>query len=115
MMLEARKENKVYKIDETMKDRYLKEGFDVYNENGEIVEHTPLKKIKYSDHLKAIADKDKEISALKETVTTLQSQETTAENVTDLLKSYAKSKNIDIGSSTSANGILSKILEIEKV
>lgn len=115
MMLEARKENKVYKIDETMKDRYLKEGFDIYNENGEIVEYTHLKKIKYSDHLKAIADKDKEISALKETVAALQSQETTAENVTDLLKSYAVAKNIDIGSSTSANGILNKILEIEKM
>lgn len=115
MMLEARKENKVYKIDETMKDRYLKEGFDIYDENGQVIEYTPLKKIKYSDHVKEIAAKNEEINQLKETIESLQSQKVEAENVTDLLKSYAESKNIDIGSSTSANGILSKILEIEKV
>lgn len=110
-MLEARKENKVYKIDETMKDRYLKEGFDIYDENGQIIEHTPLKKIKYSDHLKKMEElkleKNKEIEELK-------AKQLNSENVLDLLKKYADDKSIDIGSCTSASGILSKIIEIEK-
>lgn len=110
-MLEARKENKVYQINEQQKDRYLKEGFDIYDEGGQIIEHTPLKKIKYSDHLKKMgelkAEKDKEIEELK-------ANQFKAENVLDLLKKYADDKSIDIGSCTSANGILTKIIETEK-
>ena len=72
-MLEARKENKVYKIDETQKDRYLKEGFDIY-EDGKILEYSPLKKISYNDYLKAINEKDKEIKKLKEEVKKLNKE-----------------------------------------
>lgn len=103
-MLEARKENKVYSITEQQKDRYLKEGFDIY-ENGVIIEHTPKKLIKYSDHL-SILEREKELL--------LKNQLQTPNNVLDLLKSYAESKSIDIGSSTSPKGILDKILEVEK-
>ena len=96
-MLEARKENKVYKIDETLKARYLKEGYDIY-EDGVIVEHTPKKLIKYSDHLKALEEAKK----------------TSVANVTELLTKYAETKNISLGSATTATGILNKILEAEK-
>lgn len=114
-MLEARKENKVYSINDQQKDRYLKEGFDIY-QDGEIIEYTPLKKIKYSDHLKkleaAAAEKDAEIKLLKDE---LESKEAaTAENVLELLKGYADIKEIDIGSATSESGVLNKILEAEK-
>ena len=96
-MLEARKENKVYKIDETLKPRYLKEGFDIY-EDGEIVEHTPKKLIKYSDHLKALEEAKKASAA----------------NVTELLVQYAETHGIALGSASTANGVLTKILEAEK-
>lgn len=117
-MLEARKENKVYRITDQQKDRYLKEGFDIY-EDGQILEHTPKKVIKYSDHLSkmktATAEKDEEIKVLKEQLAMLEEKKTeTAENVLDLLKGYAAAKAIDIGSSTSASGVLNKILEVEK-
>jgi hypothetical protein len=107
-MVEARKENRVYTIDESLKDRYLKEGFDIYNEKGEIVEYTPLKKIKYSEHIK-------EVNELKTKISLLESEKNkTADNVVDLLKGYANEKEVDVGSSTSAKGILDKILEAEK-
>lgn len=117
-MLEARKENKVYQINNQQKDRYLKEGFDIYVD-GQILEHTPKKVIKYSDHLSklktATAEKDEEINVLKEQLAMLEEMKTaTAENVLDLLKDYAATKEIDIGSSTSASGVLNKILEVEK-
>lgn len=110
-MLEARKENKVYKINDTVKQRYLNDGFDIYDENGKIVEHTPLKKIKYSDHLKALEAKEKEVKALEEKLAVKDK----AANVVELLKGYAEQTGVDIGSSTSAKGILDKILEVEKV
>lgn len=99
-MLEARKENKVYKINESQKTRYLNEGFDIYN-GGKIIEHTPKKLIKYSDHIKAM---DELKGSLKQ-----------PKGVTELLKGYAEGKGIELGSSTSAKGILDKILEAEKL
>ena len=100
-MLEARKENKVYKINEVQKDRYLKDGFDVY-QDGKLIEHSPKKLIKYSDHVKKMEE-------LKAELTTPTS------NVTELLKKYAEDKGVEIGSATSAKGILDKILDAEKV
>lgn len=114
-MLEARKENKVYQISEQQKDRYLKEGFDIY-EDGNVIEYTPLKKIKYSEHLlllkKEIEKKDDEIAKLNEELANAEFE--IAGTVLELLIDYAKVKQIDIGSSTSAKGVLEKILEAEK-
>lgn len=110
-MLEARKENKVYQITEQQKDRYLKEGFDIY-EDGKVVEYTPLKKISYSKHLNILKEKEDEIADLKEK---LDKEETSfPANVLELLNGYAKVKNIDIGSCSTAEGILKKIIEAEK-
>ena len=98
-MLEARKENKVYHIDERMKKAYLNDGFDIYDD-GQLVEYTPLKKIKYSDHLKIV-------EALKAKIKV-------PDNVTELLTDYAQKKGIDLGNATSPTGALSKIMEAEK-
>ncbi len=104
-MFEARKDNKVYTIDARQKDAYLKQGFDIY-EGGKIIEHTPLKTIKYSDHIKVVNE-------LKEKLATAP-KDTKASNVFELLKVYASEKGIDIGQVTSATGALTKILEAEK-
>lgn len=99
-MLEARKANKVYRIDETMKKNYLNDGFDIYDENGKVIEYTPLKKINYSEHLKIVEE--------------LKEKNKMAENVGDLLMNYAKQKGIDLGNATSPTGALAKIMEAEK-
>lgn len=117
-MLEARKENKVYKINEQQKDRYLKDGFDIY-ENDKVIEYTPKKLIKYSEHLsqlkKVSLEKDTLIQELKGQLKDLEKMKVEPpHNVLELLKGYAEMKSIDIGSSTSATGILTKILEVEK-
>lgn len=98
-MLEARKENKVYIIDERQKDAYLKQGFDIYK-NGKVIEYTPLKTIKYSDHINKIKE--------------LEAEAVIPETVMETLLNYAKHKNIDVGQTTSPNGVLAKILEAEK-
>ena len=49
--MKARKENKVYSITtEQEKQRYLKEGYDIYSDEGKLQEYSPLKKISYSQY-----------------------------------------------------------------
>lgn len=50
-MLIAKKDNKVYNVDEVDKKRYLEDGYDIY-EDGKIVEHSPKKQIAYSEYVK---------------------------------------------------------------
>lgn len=47
--MKAKKENKTYRItSELEKQRYLKEGFDIYDDEGNLLEYSPSKKIAYS-------------------------------------------------------------------
>lgn len=39
--MKAIKENKIYTVDETSKDTYLAQGFDIYGDNGELIERSP--------------------------------------------------------------------------
>lgn len=51
--MKAKKENKSYRITtEVEKQRYLKEGYDIYDDNGTLLEYSPLKKIAYSEYAK---------------------------------------------------------------
>lgn len=60
--MKAKKENKVYMINtEQEKRRYLKEGYDIYDDEGKVSEYSPLKKIAYSEYVKAA----KEIEELR--------------------------------------------------
>lgn len=60
-MLKAVKGNKVYKIDETAKKRYLEDGYDIY-EDKKLIESSPKKEVKYADYEKL----EKELKAVKE-------------------------------------------------
>ena len=52
----ARKLNRVYNISDVEKDTYLKRGFDIVDENGELIEASADKKISYAEHLKALEE-----------------------------------------------------------
>lgn len=55
--MKAKKENKVYTIaTEQEKSRYLKEGYDIYDDSGNLLEHSPLKKIAYSEYAKILEE-----------------------------------------------------------
>ncbi len=44
--MKARKENKVYRIStEQEKQRYLRDGYDIYSDEGELIEYSPQRKI----------------------------------------------------------------------
>lgn len=49
--MKAKKENKTYRITtEQEKQRYLKDGFDIYDDEGKLLEYSPLKKISYGEY-----------------------------------------------------------------
>ena len=52
----AKKLNRVYKIEEQEKAAYLKRGFDIVNEKGEVIEASPDKTISYAEHNKIVAE-----------------------------------------------------------
>lgn len=81
--MKAKKENKIYLINtEQEKQRYLKEGYDIYNDEGNVLEYSPQKKVTFSDYMKAVkeieslqklvAERNAENEALKSEITVLQ-------------------------------------------
>jgi len=108
--MRAKKENKVYRIaTESEKQRYLKEGYDIYDEEGKILEHSPLKKIAYGEYAKVKAEND----ALKAEVEVLRESAggNDADNaeVIGILTAYAREHEIDLGRATTVSGIVKKI------
>lgn len=81
--MKARKENKVYSITtEQEKQRYLKAGYDVYSDDGKLMEYSPQKKVSYGryDALR------KENGALKEERLALRAGYETLRNENDTLR-----------------------------
>lgn len=56
--MKALKENKEYTINETNKQRYLEEGYDVYSDSGELLQYSPKKKIEYSKYAEMVKERD---------------------------------------------------------
>lgn len=95
--MKARKENKVYSITtEQEKQRYLKAGYDIYSDNGKLMEYSPQKKISYSQYDALL----KENEALKKERLALRSQyDALRENAEALEAEVAalKAKNAESG------------------
>lgn len=83
--MKAKKENKVYTINtEQEKQRYLKEGFDIYDDSGNVQEYSPKKKIAFSEYMKAakeiehlqklVAERGAENEALKAEIAALKTR-----------------------------------------
>ncbi|MCI6467454.1 MAG: hypothetical protein MSA90_18570 [Faecalicatena sp.] len=81
--MKAKKENKAYMINtDQEKQRYLKEGYDIYNEDGTVLEYSPQKKVTFSKYMEAVkeieslqklvAERNTENEALKAEVVALQ-------------------------------------------
>ncbi len=61
--MKAKKENKVYSINTVQEaQRYLKNGYDIYDDDGNVREYSPKKKIAFSEYMKAV----KEIERLRD-------------------------------------------------
>lgn len=56
--MKAIKDNKVYMIDETSKRAYLSQGYDIIDDSGDIIEHSPVSTVPYSEYAKVIAENE---------------------------------------------------------
>lgn len=52
----AEKGNKVYTIDESMKARYQADGFDIKDDEGNVISYGAGKTVPYDDHMKAVQE-----------------------------------------------------------
>ena len=81
--MRAKKDNKVYDIDQSQANRYMKQGFDIYNDDGSLYSYSDLKTIKYSDHLKEVNElKAKLDEAQKENVSLKKKLESASQKET---------------------------------
>ncbi|MGN0299225.1 MAG: hypothetical protein ACI4C1_08620 [Lachnospiraceae bacterium] len=55
----AKKENKVYRVDEVTKNSYLASGFDIYSEEGVLLERSPSATVKYSEYEEVLKENAK--------------------------------------------------------
>ncbi|MBU3226800.1 hypothetical protein [Clostridium algidicarnis] len=73
--MKANKDNKVYTIDEAQKDDYAAQGYDITNDDGEVIQYGAGKKIEYEVY-KELEDKflklEKENKKLKEEIKELK-------------------------------------------
>lgn len=113
--MKARKENKVYQITkDAEKQRYLKAGYDIYDDEGKIVEHSPLKKVAYAELEKVQVENavlKEELETLKTENAALREGNADDAEVIAILTEYASEHEIDLGRATTVAGIAKKIKE----
>ena len=66
--MKATKGNKVYTIDQTQQERYVKEGFDILDDSGKLVRHGAGKAVPY-DKFQTVVNEN---TALKKQLKTAQ-------------------------------------------
>lgn len=117
--MKAIKGNRSYTlVDESQKEFYKKQGFDIIGDKGEIIEYGAGKTVPYEKYKKL----EEENSQLKETlkrqeekVSESDTETKTLEEMTiEELEVYAKNKGINIGKSKTKESILEKIKKAEE-
>ena len=64
----AKKANKVYRVDDVTKETYLKQGFDICDDEGKVVEHSKQATVPYAEYekvTKELLNVKAELEALK--------------------------------------------------
>lgn len=54
--MKAVKNNKVYTIDEASRGTYLSQGFDITDDNGDIIERSPSRTVSYEEYSKVVSE-----------------------------------------------------------
>ena len=96
--MKASKGNREYSVTEENMQHYVNEGFDIYDDDGEIIKHGKGKTVSQEEHEKLLAELEE---ARKSTLSDSE--------VIPILKEYADMKEIDIGQASTAKGIYTKI------
>ena len=105
--MKALKDNKVYTIDETQKAHYVALGFDIQDDEGNVIAYGQGKTVPYEKYMAVV----KELEELK---ASRSSDDELSGMTVEELKAYAETHNIDLGQATSQDGILKKIRTVQK-
>lgn len=84
--MRATKGNKEYTIDEMQKKFYQDSGFDILNDDGEVIAYGRGKTVPYDDHMKAV----KEIERLQKLCANLQEEKSDLQKELETLKAEKK-------------------------
>ena len=57
--MKAVKENKVYTVDETTKQQYLSQGYDITDDSGKVIETPKNKTVPYAEYEKLFVENQK--------------------------------------------------------
>lgn len=105
----AIKANKVYPVNDNSKEEFLRQGYNIIDEKGNLVESSEKTKVPYEKYEKVKNELEKANEELE-----ISRQELTNKTIIEILLQYAEAKGIDIGQTTTEEGILKKIKEAEK-
>lgn len=101
--MKAAKGNKEYMIDESQQKAYQDRGFDIKDDDGNIIAYGRGKTAPYGDYM-----------ALKEELEELKAGgNADDQDIIDILKYVAHEKGIDLGKSSTVSGIVKKIKEFQ--
>jgi len=112
--MKATKGNKTYTITEQEKKRYTDAGYDIQSDSGEIIAYGRGKTVpveKYEEMESRCKELEKQLEACRNSTGT--GQDSGSRDINKMsaeeLMAYAAEQQIDIGKSTSRDGILEKI------
>jgi hypothetical protein len=102
--MRASKGNKEYLIDESQEKSYQDRGFDIKDDDGNVVAYGRGKTVAYGDY----AALKEELEELKEAGENADDQD-----VIEILRYVAHEKGIDLGKTSTVSGIVKKIKEYQ--
>lgn len=91
--MRATKGNKEYTIDEMQKKFYQDSGFDILNDDGEVIAYGRGKTVPYEDHMQAV----REVERLQKLCTELQDEKAGLQKEMETLKMEKKPANRKAG------------------
>lgn len=67
-MIYAKKDNKVYRLVEGQEKEYLDDGYDIYDDKGNVKRYSPRRKVEYQELVDLTAKKDAKIAKLEKAI-----------------------------------------------
>ena len=111
----AKRLNKVYPVNTPQEKKdYLSRGFDIVDNEGNVIVHSPQKTVPFSEYARVLKENQELKAQLGLGDPDGPDERDPLEGMsTDDLKKYAADNGIDVGSATTQKGILKKIREAE--
>ncbi len=102
--MKAVKENKVYTVDGESAKVYRNQGFDIYSEDGELLEYGAGKTVSYEEYMAVKTQ-------LEESKGQQGDLDATQIEVLNILKTFASEHGIELGKANTVAGVVKKIKE----